>query len=185
MILQCLPLSPPAGISQQYLQSIAIIANRRTSSGSDQASTQTQPSPSGSCANTVRADGAALTSPGDGADVPQHVNVTGLVSCDYVAEPSRVLEIVVAYNQTWYPEGEVTSANIDADGHWSLDHLKIGNPQDHGLAYTVAVFRVSQQSAESINQMRSDLQASGQWDDRGIPRDDLGQLVTSEDVRRS
>jgi hypothetical protein len=152
---------------------------------SGQASAQTQPSPSGSCANTVRAGGAALTHPGDGADVPQYVNVTGLVSCAYVAEPSQVLKVVIGYNQTWYPEGEATSASIDADGHWSLDHLKIGNPQDHGLTYTIAVFRVSQQGADSIKQMRSDLQASGQWDDQGIPRDDLGQLVTSEDVRRS
>jgi len=141
--------------------------------------------PSSSCEETVGTSGASFIDPLSGASVGQYSTIKGLVSCSYVGNSARVIEIAIQYNQTYYPEAEVGSDRVDASGHWSAGGVKIGNPQDRGRGYQIVLFSTSASNATWIKQQRTNLQKSGVWDDQGIPLENLGEQLASEDVVRS
>jgi len=140
------------------------------------------------CQTLVGANGATFKSPSAGAGVSQHITVTGLVSCPYINDGNDVLEVVVSYGTTptWYPEAAIPSSRISDIGQWTTpDQIKVGNPQDHGLTYGLAIFFVSASQANLISQETKSRQAQGEWGNQGIPYDDLGEELASETVQRS
>jgi hypothetical protein len=147
--------------------------------------------PSSSCEETVGTSGASITTPKNGANVGQYPIIEGLASCSYVGNSTKVIEIAIQYGQIYYPEAEISSDNevsfdnIDASGHWSAGGVKIGNPQDRSHGYQIVLFSTSASNATWIKQQRTNLQNSGAWDDHGIPLENLGEQLASEDVVRS